>query len=280
MTDNATASAAGKDQPWFATWFDSDHYHKLYAYHDDREAADFIDKLHRQLRPAPASRVLDLGCGTGRHSKYLASLGFDVTGLDLASSSIRQARRFQQRRLRFFRHDMRVPFGSNRYDYIFSFFTSFGYFESTSQHVKVIANVADALKPGGRFVLDYLNAEYAEAQLTAHDVHETGDAMYKITRWSDAGHFYKQIVIEDSRQGVSTHVERVAKFTRNEFKDMAEGCGLSIEDTFGDYRLRPYCDSTSPRLVVVMRKPAASGRAFSLPLLPGELLANTADCFG
>src|SRR5215813_4906950 len=100
---------------WFKHWFDSSFYHKLYANRDDTEAAGFIDELIKELQPAPLSRMLDLGCGNGRHSKYLAAKGFDVTGMDLAASSISAAKRSEGPTLKFYCRDMRVPFGQNTF---------------------------------------------------------------------------------------------------------------------------------------------------------------------
>jgi SAM-dependent methyltransferase len=134
---------------WFKNWFDSSFYHQLYANRDEKEAATFIDELINELQPAAHSRMLDLGCGSGRHSKYLASKGFDVTGIDLAASSIRQAKRSETGKLRFYRHDMRIPFGRNAFDNVFNFFTSFGYFDDPSEDHKVVNNIYSALKPGG-----------------------------------------------------------------------------------------------------------------------------------
>lgn len=98
-------------EQWFATWFDSDYYHKLYAHRDDTEAAGFVEALTQRLRPAAGSRALDVGCGAGRHARQLASRGFRVTGIDLAARSIVQAKTFERSGLRFVRHDMREPFG-------------------------------------------------------------------------------------------------------------------------------------------------------------------------
>src|SRR6476659_2517990 len=78
---------------WFASWFDSVHYHKLYAHRDDTEAARFLDALIGRLRPHRDARVLDLGCGAGRHSKHLASKGLRVLGMDLAAGSVNEAKK-------------------------------------------------------------------------------------------------------------------------------------------------------------------------------------------
>jgi SAM-dependent methyltransferase len=241
--------------PWFVSWFASIHYHKLYAYRDDREAAGFIDELIQRLRPANGSIVLDLGCGTGRHSKYLASKGFRVKGVDLAASSIKRAKQFQEPGLQFFRHDMRVPFGKNAIDYVFNFFTSFGYFEDPAEHQIVVRNIADSLKPGGRLVLDYLNVGYAEARTTSKEVRIIDGVTYRMTRWSDASHLFKRIAIEDSHEEeAGEYIERVAKFSVQDFCRMFSACGLSLDAVWGDYRLTPYERDASPRMILIARK--------------------------
>lgn len=240
--------------PWFQSWFDSVHYHRLYAYRDDREAASFIDALIRRLRPADRSAVLDLGCGAGRHSKHLASMGFRVTGIDLAAGSIREARRSHLQGLRFFQHDMRAPFGRESFDCVFSFFTSFGYFENPADDLRVVRNIARALKDGGRLVLDYLNAPYAQARLVPDETRRIDDVTYRITRWTDARHFFKRIQVEDGCAGPVAFLERVARFTLEDFERMFALHDLRLEQVYGDYRLNPYEARTSSRLILVARR--------------------------
>jgi SAM-dependent methyltransferase len=253
------ASAVLEQQTtWFASWFDSFHYHKLYAHRDDAEAAAFVDALVTRLGPAAGSAMLDLGCGAGRHARQLAARGFDVTGVDLSAGSIQQAKAFERafadRRLRFVRRDMREPFGDEAFDYVFSFFTSFGYFDSPAEHLAVVDNIARSLKPGGTLVLDYLNVAYAEAHLTKAEVKRIDDVVYRITRWTDASHFFKRIVIDDGRGAPLEYVERVAKFRVEDFREMFARHGLWIDEAYGDYRWIPYDATTSPRLILVATK--------------------------
>ena len=238
---------------WFASWFDSPHYHRLYAHHDHAEAARFVDALVNRLRPANGAKALDLGCGAGRHARQLASHGMNVTGLDLSEASIRTARAFEHRRLRFACHDMRCPFGQDVFDYVFNLFTSFGYFDDPAEHLVVVGNMAQSLKAGGRLVLDYLNVEYAEAREIRHETVVRDTSTYDISRWNDARHFFKQIVVNGQSAGRLQHVERVAKFSRRDFELMFTLYGMSVEDVFGDYQLSPYDQGASPRLILIAR---------------------------
>ena len=236
---------------WFASWFDSHYYHTLYAHRSDAEAAGFIDALVHRLQPEEHASILDLGCGAGRHAKYLASKGFCVTGLDLAESSIRTAQRSERPGLRFLRHDMRLPFGRQAFDYVFNMFTSFGYFDDAAEHQRVLQNIATALRSGGLLVLDYLNVRPAEARQVPSEIKEIGDVTYRVTRWNDATHFYKRIEVDHVEH--VEHVERVAKFTLGDFTKMLAGVGMSIEAVYGDYALRPYDAASSPRLILMAR---------------------------
>ena len=270
---HALTPAAGSE--WFASWFDSKHYHQLYAHRDDREAGDLVERLIQRLRPTGSGgiRALDLGCGAGRHSKKLAALGLDVTGIDLSAESIRQARTSENEHLHFLRGDMRRPFGARTFDLVFSLFTSFGYFENPADHLKVVRNIARSLKPGGALVLDYLNAPVAQDHLRAQEVVERGGVTYHLSRWADARHIFKKIVIAEPGPATPLeYVERVAKFSLGDFRSMLGLFGMTVEDVYGDYTLNPFDPQTSPRILMVARKNCEERALFSR-----EVPSNAAD---
>jgi SAM-dependent methyltransferase len=261
---------------WFASWFDSVHYRRLYSHRDEAEAARFVDALVARLKPRAGASMLDLGCGTGRHAQQLAVRGFRVTGLDLAAGSIEAAKRYEGPTLRFRRHDMRVPFGRRAYDYVFSFFTSFGYFDDPDEHAAVVRNIARALRPGGRVVLDYLNARYVDRHLTPEDSVEADGTVYRIRRWTDGRCFWKRVVVDDGKGGEPlVYREQVARFSVADFEAMLSPHGLDIEELYGDYRLNSYDAQLSPRIVIVARRRGNDGRG-----LPArEALTDAADRF-
>ncbi|HSU27172.1 MAG TPA: class I SAM-dependent methyltransferase [Chitinophagaceae bacterium] len=243
------------EKAWYRDWFNSPFYHKLYFERDEKEAEAFILKLLDHIQPGPGSRMLDLACGKGRHSKILASRGFHVTGIDISVKSIAQAQQFASENLEFFVHDMRLPFRINYFDYVFNFFTSFGYFRTRREHDDAIRTISNSLIAGGIFVIDYLNVHYAEAHLRPEEEKRLNGTTYRILRWHDEEHFFKKIVVEDaSLTEPLEYTEKVAKFSFGDFTDMLAYQGMQIKEVFGDYNFSQYDIKKTPRLILVASK--------------------------
>lgn len=241
--------------PWYQEWFSSPFYHKLYFEHDEAEAEAFIKALVNRTGMHPGARVLDIACGRGRHSKILASLGFDVTGIDLSPESIEMAKASERENLQFYVHDMRLPFWGNYFDYAINLFTSFGYFRTRREHEAALRTMAKSLKQGGLFVIDYLNVHFIEDHLQPAETREIGDTRYNITRWDDELHFYKKIIITDpSIPAPVEYTERVTKFSLGDFTEMLAFQGLQVQEVFGDYDFSPYDVRKTRRMIIMARK--------------------------
>ena len=118
----------------------------------------------KALKLKPGSRLLDLACGTGRHSLLLARRGAVVLGVDKTASYLRQARQAAKKlpNCRFALGDMRhLPF-TEEFDAAMNLWTSFGYFSRFSDDLKVLKGVARALKPGGLFLIDLVDFDWVK----------------------------------------------------------------------------------------------------------------------
>lgn len=240
---------------WYKNWFNSPFYHKLYFERDEAEASAFIHKLIAYLQPPPNSNMLDVACGRGRHSKTLASMGFNVTGIDISPDSIAYAKLYEKENLSFYQHDMRLPFWSNYFDYAFNFFTSFGYFATRREHDDAMRTITASLRNDGTLMIDYLNIHYAEDHLVYNEIKTIGDTQYEIHRWDDETHFYKKIIVTDPLlMGSAEHTEKVAKLSLGDFTDMLSFQHMQVQDLFGDYQFNRYDLHTSSRLIVVAKK--------------------------
>jgi SAM-dependent methyltransferase len=240
---------------WFEDWFDSPFYHKLYFNRNHNEAKTFLDELIKYLNIPKGYNLLDVACGKGRHAMYLSSLGYHVTGIDLAANSINYANRFANEQLKFDIHDMRLLYKKNHFDAVFNFFTSFGYFETDEENIQALQSMQQNLKEHGILALDYLNENYVYNHLIPEEEKLIDNTLYNITKWADEKYFYKKIIITDPILiQPMVHTERVARISKNNFEHYFNMAHLEITATLGNYALEAFDLNNSPRLILIAKK--------------------------
>jgi SAM-dependent methyltransferase len=169
---------------WHQHWFDND-YLQLYAHRDEREAECLLEQLRHEygLLPLRAdgspARVLDAGCGAGRHSRMLARAGFRVAGLDRSAELLAEAARTGSPEAGpgplFLRGDLEaLPFRGH-FDWVLSLFTSFGYAPEDAVNERIFRGLLEMVAPQGRLVLDYLNPAHLRATLVPESRRRVGD---------------------------------------------------------------------------------------------------------
>lgn len=242
---------------WYRRWFSSPYYPILYKNRDAREAQIFLELLTAHLKVKPAARILDLACGAGRHSFFLALKGFEVTGIDLSAKSIREAKKHCQthhrdvfgKTLHFQEGDMRVAVKKNYFDVILNLFTSFGYFEDEKDDERVLKAVHAGLKPNGIFVLDFMNVKKAISGLCKKEIVSTGGLTFEVSR-----SFQNNILCKKIRVKGKTYEERVKALTREDFEALFFKAGLCVIEIFGDYELTNFDENISDRLIFIVKK--------------------------
>ena len=236
---------------WYASWFDTPYYHILYKDRDHREAKMFMDNLTSYLNLSPGEKILDLACGKGRHSIYLNSLGYDVTGVDLSEKSIKYASQFENETLRFRVHDMCKPF-SEKFSAVFNLFTSFGYFDNDDDNLRTIKAIKSDLTEYGVGVIDFMNAEYVIDNLVAKETKKIDNILFHIERHTENGYIFKNIKFKH-QDNEFDFTERVRAFRLEDFNNLMESAGCHVFDIFGDYQLRKFYKQTSPRLILLFK---------------------------
>ena len=236
---------------WFASWFDTPYYHILYKDRDHTEAQAFMDALTYYLNLPEQGKILDLACGKGRHSIYLNSLGYHITGADLSESSIAYAKQFENENLHFKMHDMCEPFGES-FDAVFNLFTSFGYFEKEDDNLKTIKAIKNDLNETGFGVIDFMNVNHVIENLVAEDTKLIDGITFHQKRSVEDGYIVKDISFEVEGKDYNFQ-ERVRAFTLRDFETLFEEAGCYLLDVFGDYKLRKYDKNFSERLVMIFK---------------------------
>lgn len=234
--DKAPNNHGTVDEKWFASAFDA-LYPVVYAHRTVEAATEESAFAIEQLKLCSTCSVLDLCCGNGRHMVHLLKHTPHVTGLDYSPDLLGFARTHLGGRGMLLRADMRaIPF-VGAFDAIANFFTSFGYFVAEEENIAVARGIARALKPGGRFFMDYLNPLYVSAHLQPETTRVAGPYSITERRWIDTTtkRVNKRMEIHRGGQLVSQTSESVRLYGADALISLLGTAGLEVESVFGDY---------------------------------------------
>lgn len=122
------------------------------------------DSIEREINCDKSIKILDIGCGTGRHAIELAKRGYQVTGIDLSESQLKRARekaKEQGVKIDFQRHDARnLPFKGEFDLAIMLCEGGFSLMETDEMNFEILKSATKALKSKGKFVFTTLNRLY------------------------------------------------------------------------------------------------------------------------
>ena len=215
---------------WFEEWF-GEEYLRLYPHRNEADAERVVLLLRQALPWRSGWRVLDVACGAGRHLAALERSGAVPFGFDLSSPLLRRAKQNTARPL--VRADMRwLPFRTASMDLTVNLFTSFGYFAADEEHNDAIGQMLRTVRPGGWFVIDFLNAEQVRADLVPEETVNYGGARVEIRRRISADDRFvqKSIRLIDGRQ----FEERVRLLEATDLERMIQSHGARVEGRYGD----------------------------------------------
>lgn len=243
-----------KMESWYDRAFGA-WYLKLYPHRDLEEARRMVTNLSSWI--PPGGKILDIGCGPGRHMTALVERGYRVLGLDRSTVLLEEAARRQVGGL--VRGDMRhLPFGPGVFRAALSMFTSFGYFGSREAHRDLLIEIARVVENRGRLILDYLNAPKVRESLVPESVrsvenHRITERRYVRNR-GDGEQVVKELLIQGpDGQEVERYREEVSLYDRDEVLDLLSDAGWSEIVSLGDYRGDKWIPD-SDRLIVVAEK--------------------------
>ena len=246
-------------------WYDEDAFWHLFEpvlFSQQRiaRAVEEVDNLALLLPLEPGTSILDLCCGTGRHSLELARRGCHVTGIDRTIAYIEKARAAAAQECLaadFAVADMRDYCEPHSYDVVVNLFGSFGYFEDPEDDHKVVSNAYASLRPGGRFLIETMGKEILARGFQANDWEEREDGLLLLSEKRITQNWSRVETRWIAIRGTERAEYRVAvrSYSAVELSSLLSQCGFTALQVYGSLEGITY-DEHAQRLVVIGRKPA------------------------
>ena len=242
-------------------WFEdvADHLGAAYLRYSftkgtEQEVAFLVDCLGLP----PGARVLDVGCGPGRHALALARLGFEVVGVDISERFVALAREGASPgvAVRFERADARALAYDSEFDAVISLCQGAfglaggpgGQADRLDPDRAVLDGMARALRPGGRLVLSAFSAYFQVRFLGEADSFD-----------AERGVNHEHTAVRDEAGVEVPAALWTTCFTPRELRLLAEAAGLRPEHVWsvtpGDYAARPP-DIDHPEFLLVATRPS------------------------
>jgi SAM-dependent methyltransferase len=220
------------------------------------EAVEEVTKIIKLLDIQPASSILDLCCGIGRHALELARRGYQVAGVDRTRGYLDKARKQAKEEgldIEFVQADMRFFSRPSAFDTAISMFTSFSYFEDPQEDKRVVENVCESLKSDGRFIIQMHGKETLARIFKERDWNEYEDEGVivlherKVSRnWSWMQNRWIMLKGNERIENEISH----RLYAGSEIAALLRDCGFNRVDVYGDLEGNPY-DHTARQLVAV-----------------------------
>jgi len=159
-----------------------------------------VERAMRMLKPEGGERVLDLACGSGRHSLELRRHGFEVVGADISPELLEIARRDAAKaglEVTFVEADLRDLDFDAEFDIVLSLNDgAIGYLETEEENLRTFEVIARSLRPGGRHLMQLPNVLYAREHLPQKSW-ISGSSMIELVehRWNKSDRYMEGAMI-------------------------------------------------------------------------------------
>ncbi len=194
-----------------------------------------VDDMERLLDLAPPARILDVGCGTGRHALELATRGYDVLGIDVAETYIAAATQaarqagiavvFQLRR-------GSEIVAQSQYDAVLAVNHTLGFMDDEELRAQ-FGHIARALRPSGQFLLTTAGPQWrsdAAPEPVKNWGEKDGQFILSERRMDGRTRIEHNIVIDTEKNEIVEYHEEQRAFAREEVEAVLRNAGFTTID--------------------------------------------------
>ncbi|MBC8208390.1 MAG: class I SAM-dependent methyltransferase [Desulfobulbaceae bacterium] len=228
-----------------------------YAEFYDLELTGFSDDLNFYRRHCPAtSKVLELGCGSGRLCRALTTDGTQVTGIDLSFPMLQRAKAQSNQAIHYLQMDMSRLCLNETFDSVICAYNTLGLLQRPETICHCLRQVSRLLSPKGKLLLHLYVADKALTKLG-----RTRQFQFQFIDHPQGGRIIKetlkgysaseQLIVLEERYRVRpmqdgkgnedlNHTLHLSALSHRQWLNLVQSIGFIVEEQFSDYDLSPY----------------------------------------
>jgi len=239
------------DRAWYENYFGPDYL--LIDLHENTSLE--VEFLYEILKLERGAQLLDVGCGYGRHLIPLQKRGVNVTGNDISRFMLQET-------IKNIKHEENNANDKNGYikkwlsngpalvqcdnralpfyqtfDCACNMFNSFGYFKEERDNYRMLTSIADALKPGGLFLIDLANRDFVLRFNSRKDWFERNGVYILENKWFDPVLNRSEIdVTVIDKNFIREYHHSIRLYSYTELKMLLEAAGFIVRAVFGGFK--------------------------------------------
>lgn len=229
------------ESSWHKSMYDQAFASRTIDSHEFHQAATKeVEFLVKQFNLPHGATILDVACGTGRHSKCFAQSGYDVIGIDINPLLLSIAEKnCQDVSAKFEQADMlELSRFYGKFDVCVCLFSSFGYFDTDQKNESVLHEMAKTLRPGGTLVIHLIDREWLMSIFSPVSISETETEFQLEARMYDSKTHYNEvhsIVVNKNTNLAKRYYHKMRLYSSGEMLSLLQSAGFSDVQIFGDF---------------------------------------------
>lgn len=216
----------------------------------------FLDSI---LGLKKGAKVLDVPCGTGRHSRIFARLGYQVTGLDISHACVLISKmKSKHTNAKYHQCNMaNLASYKSKYNLVVNLYTSFGYFHTDKENEGVLKGMVRCLKPNGKLVINTISRDWVlKIYEPARWVEVNGKLIIEASKYDPKTKYNEsQMIMLDKKSSNPKlehyHYHRVRLYSKDELVKMMKKAGLTDIKVYGDFDGNKYSKGKSTHPIYV-----------------------------
>lgn len=234
-------------------WYNSLYFSVLNSEPFVQQKSQFLLQLLQHLDVTPDEWILDLHAERGNIAHQLQKAAYQIDGLDLSPSRVKQAKQLHQNGVVIQLNQSIEQLSTHHYKFAYSLNNHFGQLHNEEEQIEYLQQIATTLRPNGHLLIDFFNIQTLLPTLPLQRFQRAQNVLFQLRARQEEQFICEEVRVQDGHYKGAYQSKTHIHF-RESFEYLFLRAGLRIVRTYGDYEMQAFHAETSPRLILLVEK--------------------------